>query len=194
MKKILLGTAIVSVALASCVNEEVVNPSIEQKGKITFDSPVMYGNENSRANVYGEIGSHSYGAAGAGQMTYSYPQEELFQIFAVNHEGDFAGWDAATATGFNDKSIAYDSDVDGWAPKKDNGQFYYWDGSKKMTFAACSPADLALTDDCVRTYGKTGLTITNFAVNATPANQYDLLFSTRSCNNTSANMQSGADK
>ena len=196
MKKILLGTAIVGVALASCVSEEANHLANQvKKNKITFDSPVMYGNENSRANVYGEIGSHTYGAEGAGQVTYSYPLEEQFQIYAVNHEGDFAGWAAEgnEAAGFNDTSISYDGDVDGWAPKKEDGNFYYWESGKKMTFAACSPADLAV-DGCVRTYGADGLTIKDFAVNATPAKQYDLLFSTRSCNNTSANMQSGADK
>ena len=188
MKKILLGTAIVSVALASCVSEEANHLSNQVKTKITFDSPVMYGNENSRANVYGEIGNHSYGV-----MTYSYPKEELFQIYAVSHEGDFAGWANATATAFNNSAIAYDSNVDGWAPKTENGNYYYWENGKKMTFAACSPADLAI-DGCVRSYAEDGLTIEGFAVNADPTKQYDLLFSTRSCNNTSADMQHGAEK
>ena len=192
MKKILLGTAIVSVALASCVSEEANHLANQMKSKITFDSPVMYGNENSRANVYGEIGSHSYGVESAGQVTYSYPQNELFQIYAVNHEGDFAGWKENQKADFNNTAIAYDSDVDGWAPKNGDN-YYYWETGKKMTFAACSPAELDV-DGCVRTYGAAGLTITDFAVNADPQKQYDLLFSTRSCNNTSENMQSGADK
>ena len=192
MKKILLGTAIVSVALASCVSEEANHLANQMKSKITFDSPVMYGNENSRANVYGEIGNHSYGVEGAGQVTYSYPQNELFQIYAVNHEGDFAGWKENQKADFNNTAIAYDSDVDGWAPKNGDN-YYYWETGKKMTFAACSPAELDV-DGCVRTYGAAGLTITDFAVNADPQKQYDLLFSTRSCNNTSENMQSGADK
>lgn len=184
MKKVLLFAAVASVALASCVSEEVTNPA--QKSKITFDSPVLYGNVNSRANVFGEIGSQEFGG-----NTYTYPRTENFQIYAVTHEGDFAGWESATATAFNDTPISYDQNVDGWAPKTSEGKYYFWENGKKMSYAACSPADLAV-DGVARTYGADGLTISGFEVNANPAMQYDLLFSTRSCNNTSANMQHGA--
>lgn len=184
MKKVLLFAAVASVALASCVSEEVTNPA--QKSKITFDSPVLYGKVNSRANVFGEIGAHEYGGS-----TYTYPRTENFQIYAVSHEGDFAGWASATATAFDDTPISYDQNVDGWAPKTQSGGYYYWENGKKMSFAASSPADLAV-EGVNRTYGADGLTISGFEVNADPAKQYDLLFSTRSCNNTSANMQHGA--
>lgn len=178
MKKILLTTVIASVALASCVNNEVTNPQDGVKQKISFDSPVLYSNENSRANAFGEI--------------ELYPTDEQFIIYAVSHTKDFPGWestDVVTAD-FNGTAIAYDggtTGVGGWAPKTAEGGYYYWENGVKMSFAACSPADLDI-DGCVRTYGAEGLTITDFEVAAKPAEQYDLLFSTRVCNQTSGNM------
>lgn len=191
MKKSVLFTALASVALVGCVSEEVTDLGEKSKAKIAFDAPVMYSNENSRANVYGEVGSHVYG----GQQ-YSYPREENFVIYGVSHEGDFAGWNSGTPAVFSGTAISYDNDLDGWAPKTDAGGYYYWESGKKMTFAACSPADLEQENwregDNNRTYGATGLTITNFEVNEDAAHQYDLLFSTRACNQTSSDMQQSA--
>lgn len=189
MKKALFLTAIASVALVSCVNDESAKLDEQARTKIAFDSPVLYGNENSRANVYGEIGSHVYGG-----QTYSYPREENFVIYAVSHEGDFKGWVNATAAAFNATAISFDSDVDGWAPKTSTDGYYYWESGKKMSFAATSPAELEQTNwpQDNRTYGATGLTITDFEVSADAAKQYDLLFSTRVCNQTSADMLQSA--
>ena len=103
MKKMLLMAAIASVVFASCVNDEVANPKNQIKKKIKFDNPVLYCNENSRANVTGEIGGGSY------------PQDENFVIYAVSHENDFAGWAASgtTAAEFNGATVSYDVDVNG---------------------------------------------------------------------------------
>lgn len=189
MKKTLLFTAIASVALVGCVNEDLANPAGQGKQKITFDAPVLYSNQDGRANVYGEIGNHSYGG-----QTYSYPKEENFMIYAVSHEGDFAGWDNATPAAFNATEISYDLNVDGWAPKNGDN-YYYWENGKKMSFAACSPADLEQTNwggADKRTYDASGLTITDFEVSANAETQFDLLFSSRVCNQTSANMSHSA--
>ena len=183
MKKSLVLMAMAGVALAGCVNDVADVQQQEQKAKITFDSPVMYGNVDSRANVYGEIGEKD---------GYTYPKAENFQIYAVSHTNNFAGWASATATPFNDTSISYDGDVDGWAPKDATDDYYYWEAGQMMTIAASSPAALDV-DGCVRSYGADGLTITDFAVNATPEKQYDLLFSTRVANQTANNMNHGAD-
>lgn len=187
MKKFLFGAAVVSLALASCVKDEASLQGLAGQ-KITFDSPVMYANEDTRANVYGEIGEQTINGT-----NYSYPQAEDFVIYAVSHEGDFAGWTSATETPFNGTAISYDINVDGWAPKTAEGGYYYWENGKKMTFAATSPADLEQQPTCVRTYGAQGLSITNFEVAANPAQQYDLLFGQRSFNKTSANMLHSAD-
>ena len=54
MKKFLLGAAVVCLALTSCVKDEPKAQLVRRA--VTFDAPVMYGNEATRATVYGEIG------------------------------------------------------------------------------------------------------------------------------------------
>lgn len=186
MKKVLFLTAIASVALVSCVSEEVTNPAEQAKAKITFDSPLMYSNENSRAEVYGEITNDG---------TYSYPKAEKFVIYAVGHEADFTTWKAEDQTDFHGQTLSYDVMVDGWAPRTDNNGYYYWTQGKKMTYAACSPADLEQenwsgVDN--RSYGPEGLIITDFEVNADAAKHFDLMFSAREFNKTSADMSHDA--
>lgn len=183
MKKALFLTAIASMALVSCVSEDVTNPAEQAKAKITFDSPLMYSNENSRANVYGEITKEG---------NYSYPKTEDFLIYAVGHTGDFTTWKTEEQTAFHGQTLIYDVMVDGWAPKNTGGGYYYWTQGKKMTYAACSPADLEQENWGIgvdnRTYGTTGLIITDFEVNEDAAKHYDLMFSAREFNKTSADM------
>ena len=187
MKKSLVLMAMAGVALASCVNDVAeVAQNDQKKVKIAFESPVLYNNAESRANVFGEISSETV------EGSYSYPKAENFVIYAVSHIGDFAGWTSAAAAPFNGQAISYDSSVDGWAPKDENQDYYYWEDGKKMSFAAYSPAELDV-EGCTPSYGAAGLSLEGFAVNADPAKQYDLLFSTRSVNNTSANMAHGAE-
>lgn len=191
MKAKIFLAALAGVALAGCVtdNEYEVTPE-SGKAKIVFESPVMYNQgAGTRAEYYGEIGSHQYAQGG---VTYTYPRAENFQIYAVQHTGDFAGWAAATAAGFNDTGITYDSSLDGWAPKN-NGSYYHWPSGQSMSFAACSPADLEQSGSCQRAYSATGLTITNFQVPATADKHYDLMFSERTVNRSSASMLQGAD-
>ena len=111
MKAKIFLAALAGVALAGCVtdNEYEVTPE-SGKAKIVFESPVMYNQgAGTRAEYYGEIGSHQYAQGG---VTYTYPRAENFQIYAVQHTGDFAGWAAATPAGFNDTGITYDSSLD----------------------------------------------------------------------------------
>lgn len=187
MKKNLFFILMAGVALTGCVSNEVSSVSEDNAPKaLTFSSPVMYSNSTSRAAYYGEIGLHVYGTA-----SYSYPRDENFVIYAIQHAGDFAGWAAGTAHEINNTTISYDPSVDGWAPKTSEGKYYYWPEGK-MSFAASSPADLE--NAAVRSYGATGLTIENFQVASDASKQYDLLFSTRTVNKTSADMQHGDSK
>ena len=117
MKKLLMIAAIAGVAFASCVKDEVTTPQ-GQGTKITFDKPVLYQNENTKANVYGEIGTINEGG-----VNYTYPKAENFVIYAVNHEGDLTSWANATVALFNAKAISYDDDVNGWAPKTSENGF-----------------------------------------------------------------------
>lgn len=122
---------------------------------------------------------------------YRYPKEEDFMIYAVQHDGDFAGWANATAHQINGTKVSYDQPVDGWAPKTSEGGYYYWPAGK-MSFAASSPYDL----ECVgatRTYGADGVTIENFEVNPSAEHHFDLLYSMRTLNQTSEDMLDKAD-
>jgi len=196
MKIKLFLMALAGVALASCVNDEVadVSQKEQEKVKIVFDSPVLYANSDSRANVYGEISNETVEGA------HSYPKEENFVIYAVSHSGDLTNWSDADAAAFNDEAISYDDNVDGWAPIKvednpdtedvDEKEYYIWPSGKKMSFAACSPANLE--NSATRTYGADGLTIDGFTVNSDASKHYDLMYSQRICNKTSGDMNHGA--
>lgn len=181
--------ALTSVALSSCVSDQMENGAgVAGPVKLTFDSPVLMNNSGTRANYYGEVGNHTYEGS---TTVYNYPKEEDFTIYAVQHDGDFAGWASATLHEINNTNIKFDQSVDGWAPKTAGDEYYYWPAGK-MSFAASSPADLELTG-CTREYGANGLTITGFEVQSTAKKHYDLLFSARTTNKTSADMMQGAN-
>ena len=184
MKKHLFFVALAGVALASCVKNEVEAPATKQV-KVGFASPVLYSNVDTKASVYGEIGSHKYDGT---ETIYTYPREEKFQIFAVEHSGNLISWDAATPTDFNATAIEYNRSLDAWAPLKADGGFYYWPDNMQLSFAAMSPAELDV-DGATTAYSSTGLVISNFVVADDPAKQYDLLYSDRSVNKTAADMQ-----
>ena len=180
MKKHLFFVALAGVALASCVKNEVEAPATKQV-KIGFASPVLYSNVDTKAEVYGEIGSHKYDGT---ETVYTYPREEKFKIFAVEHIGDLTSWADATPTGFNEQDIAWDNRLDAWVPRTSTGGYYYWPDNAKLSFAAMSPAELDI-DAATVDYGATGLTVDNFVIADDPAKQYDLLYSERAVNKES---------
>ena len=184
MKKHLFLVALAGVALAGCVKNDVEAPATKDV-KIGFASPVLYSNVNTRANVYGEIGSHKYEGT---ETIYTYPREEKFQVFAVEHAGNLTTWDAASPTDFNATAISYNRSLDAWAPLKADGGFYYWPDGMFLSFAAMSPAELDVTG-ATTSYSSEGLTITNFVIADDPAKQYDLLYSDRSINKTATDMK-----
>jgi hypothetical protein len=183
MKKHLFFAAMVCVALASCVKNDVEAPQAKDV-KIGFSTPVLYSNLDTKANVFGEIGSHKYAGT---ETVYSYPREEKFMIFAVEHDGNLTSWGGAKPTAFNKTAIAYNPSLDAWAPIREGGGFYYWPDNKKLSFAAMSPAELGVKDAVVD-YKSTGLEIKDFVVADNPAVQYDVLYSERSANKTAADM------
>lgn len=188
MKTKLFLAAIAVIAMTGCVKEE--KTGVTGRTLVTFDSPVTSRNVNTKANVYGEMTDYSYGS----QVTYSYPREESFKIFAVQHEGDLTSWASATATDFNGQALEYDNMVDSWAPKKDDNTYYYWPDNVKMSFAAVSPSDMEDVNASVTpAYAADGLTIADFTVPSDPAQHFDLMFSQRAANKTAANMNHTAD-
>ena len=184
MKKHLFLVALAGVALASCVKNEVEAP-VTKEVKIGFASPVLYSNVDTKASVYGEIGSHKYEGT---ETIYTYPREEKFKIFAVEHSGPLTTWDAATPTEFNATAISYNRSLDAWAPLKADGGFYYWPDNMQLSFAAMSPAELDVPG-AETSYSSEGLVITDFVVADDPAKQYDLLYSDRSINKTAKDMK-----
>lgn len=188
MKKHLLFVALAGVALAGCVKNEIETTQ-DKDVKIGFATPVLYQNIDTKVNVYGEIGSHKYDGT---ETIYTYPREEQFKIFAVEHVGDLTSWDEATKAAFNETAISYNTSLDAWVPLKADGGFYYWPDGEKLSFAAMSPAELAVAGATVA-YDSKGLTINEFAIADEPEKQYDLLYSERAANMTSADMVDGAD-
>lgn len=187
MKKNLFFFLVAGMAFASCVSDETVGEQgVKEPAKLTFSSPLMQSNGGTRAKYYGEIGNHMYPGS---STIYHYPKDEEFEIYAVQHNGDFTGWTSATAHEINGKTVKYDLNVDGWAPKTDGGGYYYWPAGK-MSFAASSPADLEC--GATRTYGADGVTIENFEVNADAEKHYDLLYSNRTLNQTAELMKDAA--
>ena len=172
MKKSLVLMAMAGVALAGCVNDVADVAQKEQKKAIIgFDSPVLYDNSESRANVTGELGAN-------------YDTGESFQIFASKYTGAYSGWTGSAS--FNDKTVNYIETLNGWAPLQVDGSYYYWQPDQKLAYAACSPAELSVAG-ASRSYGENGLTITGFTVQRDPAEQYDLLFSKRVYDATPSN-------
>lgn len=191
MKTKVFLAAIAGILLAGCVKVEMGgSKDNEVKNLITFDSPVTSKNVSTKANVHGEITDFTYGA----NVSYSYPREENFIIFAVKHDGDLVSWDSATKCLFDNDELEYDSMVDSWAPKDEDGGYYYWPDGNKLSFSAVSPADMETENTDVEiSYTSTGLSIQNFTVPADPANHFDLMFSQRAANKTAANMNHTAD-
>lgn len=189
MKTRLFLAALAGVALASCVTDKEYDvPAQNENVKIAFDSPVMYDND-TRAKYHGEVGNHQYAQGGT---IYSYPQEEQFRVYAVQHTGSFAGWAAENAQvfeGLNGSVVTYDKSLDGWATATD----YFWPAGKAVSFAAVSPADLEQGTEWNGTsYGADGLTIEDFTVPADPKEHFDLMFSKRALNQTASGMNHGA--
>ena len=167
MKKNLFLAVATCMAFASCVNDTNDFPQLE-KGKIlSFNSPVMH--TQATRNYVGEI------APGA-----KYPTSEHFTVFAVEHIGDFAGWEADNivpgffpAAGENVGNIGGDH----WAPSKD----YYLptEPNHKLSFAAYSPT--RATSNCnTLTYDGHGLTIKDWTM--PESDPYDLMYSDRTVN------------
>ena len=200
MKTRLFFMAFAGVALASCVNETVSD--VEQKDEkalIAFDTPLLYNNSESRANVFGEYKGFTYDG-----NTFSYPKTEDFVVYSNVYLGEFSGWDTSNNYWTTPNiTVSHRENANGWRAET----LYYWPYGKKLTFAAYSPADLTpfkSYNEGTKTgtvedgynpstlsidYDADGLSITGFKVPDDPTYQYELLYSERSYNN-SAN-QSG---
>lgn len=172
MKKLFFIAAFAGVALASCTKNEVT-PAAEQQ--ITFATPVV--GTLTKAYVPGEIGA-------------AYDKNEKFIAYGWYSEAE--SFDPNTASLYidgtvvsHDPNINIDADAGtqgAWLP----ATTFYWPKNGKLTFSAYSPADAKDHAAAVNCDVTTGLRLGDFTVQATPAAQYDLLYSDRAYNKTTS--------
>lgn len=197
MKKSLVLMAMAGVALVGCVNDvaEVAQDQEQKKTLISFQPPVLYNNVESRANYHNDIEYHE-------TQLYTYPKDEDFMIYADQYTGSFSAWDASDDFWKNGvgKPIRahYNESYGGWFPVELNGttyeyKYYHWPSNgDKLAFAAYSPADLQCDDAVVSYDGTNGLQIQDFKVSEV-GQQFDLLYSPLSEDNSSDKIQIGVD-
>lgn len=181
MKRFLFMSALASVALASCVNDEAMeNTSKASDQKITFNAPVIGG--ATRAVEY------------TGEIETVYPTTENFKVYALWHTNEFTSWKEEvnkTLVYMPGVTVRYNSGFNnsendgtgGWTTGNEYEPTYYWPKEGFLTFSAYSPADavgnFSMTEN--------GLNIKNFSVNASASNHYDLLYSDLTTNQKSNN-------
>ena len=177
MKKSFLLAAFAGILLAGCTSDEQAEVVTSRTDNpIVFNSPIV--NAQTRA-VAGEQPVWD-----ATNSKYIYSTLEKFCVYAVQHIGDFQGWTAAeTQLYLNNLEVSYQTNLNGtnagWAPSDP----VYWPKTEnaKLTFAAYSPSD---ANDFNPVYNNTGLSFTGFTPKPTVADQYDLMYSSRSYNRT----------
>lgn len=177
MKKKMFFVALAFVALASCVSESNNLPKQDKGQALSFSSPVMH---NQTRHV-GEI------APGE-----SYPLDESFTVFGIEHNGDFIGWDANNVVK-NDGENFFPSAGEVVTNPTQEGEHWFTttkdyylptEPNHKLTFAAYSPT--RANNDGTVSYGVDGLLLTDWRM--PDENHYDLMYSKRSTNNKQADI------
>lgn len=170
MKKSLFIATVVSMTLASCVQEEVVLPQNGEDKAISFSTPVV--GLNTRA---------------AGEVGVNYNTGLNFKVWGQYHA---EGAETSAYVWNNDQYIngvvAYrDNTENTWYPKDDSGNLFYWPkaGNGSLTFIACSPANMdeagALHTTATPSIGADGLTLEDITIAEKPEDQVDILYSER---------------
>lgn len=173
MKKSFLLAAFAGILLAGCTSDEQAEVATSRTDNpIVFNSPIV--NAQTRA-----VAGEQPGADG------KYSTSENFRVYAVQHIGNFQGWTAAeTQLYLNNLEVIYKPSINdngttkaGWAPSFP--VFWPKTDNAKLTFAAYSPSD---ANEFNPVYNNTGLSFTGFTPKPTVADQYDLMYSSRSYN------------
>ena len=179
MKKSFLLAAFAGILLAGCTSDEQAEVATSRTNNpIVFNSPIV--NVQTRA-VAGEQPVWD-----ATNSKYIYSTSEKFRVYAVQHIGDFRGWNAdGTQLYLNNLEVSYNASINdngtkkGWEPSFP----VYWPKTEnaKLTFAAYSPSD---ANEFHPIYKGDGLSLTGFTPQSNVADQYDLMYSSRSYNRT----------
>lgn len=166
MKKLFFIAAIASVALASCVKNEVA-PTAMQQDEITFAAPVV--GPQTKASLSGTTYPTTHGD---------------FKVFAWYHEGDYVQANASSyATYMNNVTVTYNSTIDdstagsgAWHASST----YYWPKNEnaKLSFDAYYPAT-GLTASAT---AAAGIVITDYTVDTDLSKHIDILVSDRAWN------------
>lgn len=190
MKKSFLLAAFAGILLAGCTSDEQAEVATSRTNNpIVFNSPIV--NVQTRA-VAGEQPVWD-----ATNSKYIYSTSEKFRVYAVQHIGDFRGWNAdGTQLYLNNLEVSYNASINdngtkkGWEPSFP----VYWPKTENanLTFAAYSPSD---ANEFNPVYNNTGLSFTGFTPKSNVAEQYDLMYSSRSYNRTAStnNLSSTTD-
>lgn len=176
MKKTVFIAALAVVAMASCTKNELKVPATGTDAVISFQPVVA----NATKATYLETANMKDKCAS-------------FGVFAWYAEPSLAAGGSATAY-MDNVTVTYDGDIDetgstgsgAWAPTSP----YYWPKNGTLSFDAYAPAHAHADTPGVGTGKVTstaanGLKIENYTV-AALANQYDLLYSTRTLNKTTS--------
>lgn len=168
MKKSFLLAAFAGILLAGCTSDEQTEVATNRADNpIVFNSPIV--NAQTRA------------VAGEQPVNGKYSTLEKFRVYAVQHIGDFQGWATGTQLYLKDLEVSYQTNLNGtnagWAPSYP----VYWPKTEnaKLTFAAYSPSEASQFN---HTYDESGLSLTGFTPKSNVAEQYDLMYSSRSYN------------
>lgn len=186
MKKSFLLAAFAGILLAGCTSDEQAEVATSRTDNpIVFNSPIV--NAQTRA-VAGE----------QPRPDGKYSTLEKFRVYAVQHIGNFQGWTAdGTQLYLKNLEVSYNPSINdngttkaGWAPSFP--VFWPKTDNAKLTFAAYSPSD---ANEFNPVYNNTGLSFTGFTPKPTVADQYDLMYSSRSYNRTAStnNLSSTTD-
>lgn len=162
MKKSLFVATVVSMTLASCVQEEVVLPQNGEDKAISFSTPVV--GLNTRA---------------AKEVGVNYNTGLNFKVWGQYHaEGDEASAYEWKDDQYIDGVVAsYDDAQKTWYPKDASGNLFYWpkEDNGSLTFIACSPANMNATPSI----DEDGLTLKDIIIAKNPDDQVDILYSER---------------
>lgn len=193
MKKTIIILAFALASFTGCVSKDMYG---HQEGgeEISFSTPVVgamtKSSNPSEVPHYGEIDT-------------TYPTDEFFTVFAVQHASpsNYDGWSSANATYYiNGVAFAYDTRYNGWSgsselkPEADR-KAYSWPLGSVLSFGCYSPtnAHSATPGNGTGTfvYAADGLSVTDFSVHSDASLQQDLMYAERIYNKTSNNNTPG---